>query len=171
MEVSPLCHVGGVMVIANCYMPSLLPLKPSADGKVTLFKSKQNETKHILSVCDAYLDLTFHVLIQSVIQWVLKLFCKAKSLTFGKWECIYPFNLSRKEAEIFLFEILVQENIIVKELCGMGRWNQSLPKWRRTIFIPVIAMWYFKNVSSWAVGTSTFCNTNLEVRLSVIISK
>lgn len=31
---------------------------------------------------------------------------------------------------------------------GMALWNQSFPKWRETVFIPIIAMWYLKNVSS-----------------------
>lgn len=75
----------------------------------------------------------------------------------------HAFCLSRKEAEIFLVETLDQENIIVKKSCGMWRWNWSLPKWQGNIFIPVTAMWYCKNVSSWAkaVGASNFCNTQL----------
>lgn len=74
----------------------------------------------------------------------------------------HAVGLSRKEAEIFLVETLDQENIIVKKSCGMWRWNWSLLKWQGNIFIPVTAMWYFKNVSSWAkaVGASTFCNTH-----------
>lgn len=83
-----------------------------------------------------YLGLSF--LIQSDAQWALKLhFTKAKE---KRGSVFHYFPASRKEAEIFLVETLDQENIIVKESCGMGRWNRSLPKWRGNIFIPIIAM-------------------------------
>lgn len=86
-------------------------------------------------MCDGYLHSTFRfgvfvsdIVIMSDMQRVLTLHF-AKAVFFFKEGVFSTLSFfPGKEAEIFLVEILDQENIIVKESCGMGRWNWRLAK-------------------------------------------
>lgn len=112
----------------------------------------------VIAVYISYVSCTNLIWHTKVIKW-----CSTKAKNCGSLQLCLSFQDRG-------WDLPIWNTRRGKHYCWRTVWDET-PEWRRNIFIPVIAMWYFKNVSSWAVGSSTSCKTELSFAINKIYRK